>query len=164
MKSWRLSPDQKCDDFRALSELIARAIEPLLSPAIAPEKRGLYLATADAGIADTLQFWAAALAETPRFASPANFPFCLANAPAGQLARELCLRGPCYTLVGAAEAVDAAIDHALVDLDQGWVEEAVVVACNLGPAPRAAALVVGDVGELGQSDVRAWVGAWCLPP
>lgn len=115
---------------------------------MAPESRGLYLATGDAGIDVSVRFWAAALAETPRFASPADFPWTLANAPAGLLARELAVRGPSYTLVGDADAMLAALEHAREDLLRDRVVEALIVACDMTGRIQTVAMVTERVDAL----------------
>ncbi len=124
-----------------LAAAIAMVAAPLLSPEVAPPARGLYLATGDAGIDVAVTFWAEALASSPRFANPASFPWTLANAPAGLIARALDLRGPCHTLVGGAEAMVAALAHADADLARGRVREAVVVGCDLAAEIQAAVVV-----------------------
>ncbi len=127
-----------------LAAAIALAAGPLLSPDVPPRERGLYLATADAGIGNAVTFWAEALASSPRFANPADFPWTLANAPAGLISRTLGIRGPCHTLVGDAEAMAAALAHADQDLARGRVREAVVVGCDLGGEVQAAVLVLTE--------------------
>jgi 3-oxoacyl-(acyl-carrier-protein) synthase len=147
--SWWVQPPG--DDVATVQELaaaVARAAGPLLDRGLPPDERGLYLATGDAGVAVSGGFWAAALAESPRFASPADFPWTLANAPAGLLARELAIRGPNYTLVGGADAMLAALEHAREDLGRGRIGEALVVGCDLAARPQAAALVLRATGVL----------------
>ena len=82
------------------------------------------------------------------FASPADFPWTLANAPAGLLASELEIHGPSYTLVGGAEAMDAALEHARADLERGRIVEALVVGCDVGGRIQAVVLVVGRDDEV----------------
>lgn len=142
MRSWVQSPNAAVETVQDLAAAVVRAARPLLDGGVPPDARGLYLATGDAGIAVSVGFWAAALAESPRFASPADFPWTLANAPAGLLARELAIRGPSYTLVGDADAMLAALEHARDDLARGRIEEALVVACDLAARPQTAALVL----------------------
>jgi len=125
-----------------LAAAIAATTAPLLSPDIEPNARGLYLATGDAGIDVAVTFWAEALASSPRFANPADFPWTLANAPAGAIARALDIRGPCFTLVGGAEAMIAVLARADQDLARGRVREAVVVGCDLAEEVQAGMIVV----------------------
>jgi 3-oxoacyl-(acyl-carrier-protein) synthase len=143
MKHWVQPGGDTAASVQDLSAAIAGASAPLLDADTDPDERGIYLATGDAGVVASVGFWAAALAESPRFASPADFPWTLANAPAGLLARELAIRGPSYTLVGDADAMLAAFEHAIDDLERGVVAEAIVVACDLEvPAGQRQAAVV----------------------
>jgi hypothetical protein len=125
-----------------LAAAIATTAGPLLSTGLAPDERGLYLATYDAGIDVAVTFWADALESSPRFANPAEFPWTLANAPAGLISRTLDIRGPSYTLVGGAEAMSAALAHADHDLTRGRIREAVVVGCDLASEVQAAVLAL----------------------
>ena len=144
MNSWVQPDDARAETVQELATAIAAAAKPLLDLGVPPEARGLYLATGDAGIDVSVKFWAAALAETPRFASPADFPWALANAPAGHLSRALDLRGPSYTLVGDADAMLAALEHARDDLSRARVSAAVIVSCDLGASPQAAVLMLTE--------------------
>jgi len=148
MKRWIQAATEREETVQDLAATIARAAGSLLDNDVPPDARGLYLATADAGIDVSVRFWQDALAETPRFASPADFPWALANAPASLLARELEIRGPSYTLVGGADAMLAALEHARDDLARGRIAEALIVACDLGGRTQAAALVGTAIPEL----------------
>ncbi len=142
MKSWAQALTPPAGDIQQLSEAIATAIGPLLATAVRPPQRGIYLASRDAGIMASVDFWRAALADSPRFASPADFPWTLANAPAGLLARELGIQGPNHTLVGGADAMLAALEHAYADLADRSVDEAVIIACDLSAAPESQGVAV----------------------
>lgn len=93
---------------------------------------GLYVATADGGAREALAFWAAAAGTGLAFASPAAFPWTLANSPTGRISQQLGITGPCVTLVGGDEAVTEAFALAYDDLAAGRVSRAVVV--RLGSA------------------------------
>jgi 3-oxoacyl-(acyl-carrier-protein) synthase len=145
VRYWVQPTSERAASAQELSVAIATAIRPLLNTAIDGDARGIYLATGDAGVSVSVAFWAAALVETPRFASPAEFPWTLANAPASLLARELALRGPNYTLVGEADAMLAALEHAIDDLSRAIIDEAVLIGCNceVSPSkPQAVAIVL----------------------
>jgi hypothetical protein len=76
-------------------EALDEALEGLaLIPA---DDVALLVLTEDAGSATALRFYAEALAIGPALASPAAFPWCLANAPCGMLARRFGFRGPNVT-------------------------------------------------------------------
>jgi len=148
MKRWIQSLAEREETIQDLAAAIVRAAAPLLDDDVPPDARGLYLATADAGIDVSVRFWQDALAETPRFASPADFPWALANAPASLLARGLDIRGPSYTLVGSADAMVAALEHARNDLACGRIAEALIVACDLGGRTQSAVLVDTVIPDL----------------
>lgn len=62
-------------------------------------KSAVYLLTNTAGSNSSVQLWANALEHSPRFANPNMFPWTLANATAGYLARMFSIEGPNYTIV-----------------------------------------------------------------
>jgi hypothetical protein len=92
---------------------------------------GLYVATATAGRAESVEFWRAALETGLAFANPRLFPWTLANSPTGAIAKALDVRGPTYTLVGGANAAAGALEHAADDLDAGIVSAALVVVVDV---------------------------------
>lgn len=95
----------------------------------APRSRiGLIVASDNAGTATSVQFWSDAMRTGVAVASPALFPWCLANAPCGVLARRFNVTGPNSTLLGEGDALLAALDTASDQLAQGQVDCAVVVA------------------------------------
>ena len=146
MKAWQQAADRRQAGHEELAASVCEALKPLLDPAIDGRDRGLYLVTADAGIRRAVQFWADALAETPRFASPAGFPWTLANAPAGHIARELGILGPNHTLVGKEEALAAVVGHGISDLARATVREAVFVVLNLAAPIQAVVRIVDSSG------------------
>lgn len=119
--------------FDELAEWAATMLAPLLPDACVPEQCGLFVATSDAGAAAAISLWAEALDQGPSFASPRDFPWTLASSPAGHIAAHLGLRGPNFTLVGGGEAATAALLHALDDLEQGRISQAIVVALDMMP-------------------------------
>ncbi len=96
-----------------------------------PRKRiGLIVVSDNAGSATALRFWTEALRVGVDFASPELFPWCLANAPCGALARHFHITGPNATLLGAGDALSAALDSAADMLVQQRVDCAMVVALS----------------------------------
>ena len=93
------------------------------------DKTGLYLATTNAGVFESISFWKNALINSPGFANPANFNWTLSNGPASFLTRELKIKGPCYTLIGNVDAVEGCLYHAMEDLNSKIVTTAIV--CGL---------------------------------
>jgi len=89
-----------------------------------PSADALYVATSEAGAAESLAFWAAARATGFAFAAPGAFPYTLANAPAGRIGTALGIRGPSVTLLGT---FDDALAAASDDLADGLCTRALVV-------------------------------------
>ena len=77
----------------------------------------LCVATLDAGARESVHFWRESLATGLAFANPRPFAWTLSNSPTGRIAQRLGVRGPTFTLVGRAEALTAALQHALAELD-----------------------------------------------
>ena len=95
----------------------------------------LLVASTDAGSRTALRFWAEAQRTGVAFANPELFPWCLANAPGGALARRFDVRGPNATWLGGREGLDAAWAAAASHLENGTVSRAFVVAIDFGLAP-----------------------------
>jgi 3-oxoacyl-(acyl-carrier-protein) synthase len=90
----------------------------------------LLVATLDSGARESVRFWRESGETGLAFANPRAFPWTLANSPAGRIAQELGIRGPTFTLVGGAEALTAALDGALEELETGRAKRALVVALD----------------------------------
>jgi len=95
----------------------------------APKERiGLLVASDNAGTATSVKFWAEAVRTGVGLASPELFPWCLANAPCGSLARRFAITGPNSTLLGEADALRAAFDNSVDLLTQERINSAIIVA------------------------------------
>ena len=127
--AWINLPFQNTDQTRC--EEVIKSAQKRLNPDLLPAEKGLYLATSQGGVAMAVSFWKDALDQTPRFASPADFPRTLANAPASEIARELVLRGPNHSFVGEDEAIEAALEEGANDLEKGVIKEALIVAFDI---------------------------------
>ena len=105
---------------------------------------GLYLATSTAGRWESIDFWRAATETGLAFANPRLFPWTLANSPTGSIAKALEVRGPTYTLVGRADALVGAFEHASYDLGRQSVSCAAIVALDVADdrSPSLAAVLV----------------------
>jgi 3-oxoacyl-(acyl-carrier-protein) synthase len=130
---------------------MAADLAELFASASTPERRGLYVASANAGFASSLAFWSGATREGVAYASPALFPWTLSNAPCGWLAREFGLRGPNVTHTGRADALGAALHQCWHDLDQRQADVGWVVAVDFGsgtrqPTTYAAMRVSDEIG------------------
>jgi len=103
----------------------------------------LCVATLDSGARESVHFWRESRAELA-FANPRAFPWTLANSPTGRIAQELGVRGPTFTLVGRAEALHAALAHALDELESGRAGRVLVAALDgvTTETTRLAALVL----------------------
>lgn len=86
----------------------------------------LHVASADAGAREALAFWAAALDVGVARATPAAFPWTLANSPTGRISTALGITGPCATYVGEG-ALDEARLNAEADVAEGASTRALVV-------------------------------------
>ena len=113
-------------------ELCKAFAEHIGSGITEPANTGLYLASSNAGMMPSVQFWQLAQEQGPGFMSPQNFPWTLANAPASCLAIALDLQGPNYTFLGDASASQAALEQAHYDLEAGIIRHALIVAVDFG--------------------------------
>ena len=62
-------------------------------------KSAVYFMSSNAGTFSSIAFWKNALQHSPRFANPGVFPWTLANATSGYIARRFSITGPNYTIV-----------------------------------------------------------------
>lgn len=119
-------------------------------------RTGLYVASPDSGSREALSFWQAAHETGLALASPRDFPWTLSTSLAGRVAQALGVTGPCTTWVGGEEATAEAEETARLDLADGLVDVAVVIAVQgdeppvaLGPGPAAGgAHAAGGTGEV----------------
>ena len=111
-------------------DAIAAGLTPLFEPGddVPPDRVGLYVASADAGVATSRQFWSDARRTGLGLANPELFPWCLANAPATALARRFGITGPNHSLLGEGDALLAAFDAAIDSLVARRIDAAVVMA------------------------------------
>lgn len=108
---------------------------------------GLSVATADAGAAESINFWRSAIATDLAYANPRPFPWTLANSPTGRIAQSMEIRGPTYTLVGRGQALAAAAGHAIDDVAKG-IGRVLLVALD-GSGETSVALVAAEFGPSG---------------
>ena len=66
----------------------------------------VYFISPNAGAFSSIAFWKNALAHSPRFANPGIFPWTLANATSGYIARRFLITGPNYTLINTSLTED----------------------------------------------------------
>jgi len=91
------------------------------------ENTGLYLATSDAGIATSVNFWQDAITHGPGLVGPRLFPFTLANSPASCLTQILNIKGPCITLVGEKKLIPILEEMARDDYLNDRIKQALVI-------------------------------------
>jgi 3-oxoacyl-(acyl-carrier-protein) synthase len=109
----------------------------------APRARtGLFVVSDNAGTATSLAFWSEALRTGVDVASPALFPWCLANAPCGALARHFHVTGPNATWLGDGEALLAALEAAADALEDARLDAVIVVALEIAKAGGGNALAL----------------------
>jgi 3-oxoacyl-(acyl-carrier-protein) synthase len=90
-----------------------------------------------------VRFWADAVKSGVALASPELFPWCLANAPCGALARRFGITGPNATWLGGDAALPAAAAAAATSLAEGRVRRVFVVAVDFGVPPAQAGRLRG---------------------
>lgn len=115
---------------------VGNTLEALFATQVEPDARGLYLASKNAGELSALRFWSDAQVSGVALANPELFPWTLANAPCGWLARQFRVTGPNYTYTGSAKALREALEQASEDLHSGRVMTAWVIAIDFGKKPR----------------------------
>lgn len=85
---------------QAALDAVLDGLAPAFGEALPPggeRPHALLVLAEDAGSTTAVRFWADALATGLPLASPGAFPWCLANAPAGALARRFAITGPNFT-------------------------------------------------------------------
>lgn len=117
---------KRCLEREAMDH-IADNIAPLFDIAGPRARIGLLIASDNAGTATSVQFWADALRTGLGLASPERFPWCLANAPCGALARRFGVTGPNSTLLGQTEALLGALDTSADLFAQDQIDSAIIV-------------------------------------
>jgi hypothetical protein len=142
---------------------LSEALAALFPQGAAPERSGLYVATDNAGSSCALAFWAEAQRVGVGLASPELFPWCLANAPCGWLARQFQIRGPNATFVGRAGAWLSALQQASLHLQQERIDRAFVVGLHFSELGSglccASRLSRGPAGvslRIGSADHDVW--------
>ena len=107
----------------------------IFQPPVDPDRSGLYVVSANAGFQSSLLFWTEAQRSGIAFANPELFPWTLANAPGGWLARHFGITGPNATYTGHVEALLAAFEQAGEDLAEARIDTAWIVAVDFAQRP-----------------------------
>jgi len=107
----------------------------IFQPPVDPDRSGLYVVSANAGFQSSLLFWTEAQRSGIGFANPELFPWTLANAPGGWLARHFGITGPNATYTGHVEALFAALEQAGEDLTGARIDTAWIVAVDFAQTP-----------------------------
>lgn len=119
------------DAIEAVSEILA----PLFEDA-AGERSALLVTSSDAGSSTAIHFWSEARRVGVAVASPELFPWCLANAPCGALARRFGIRGASLTWLGGADALESAWEWASDRLAGAEFDRVFVVDVTFKPGAR----------------------------
>jgi len=128
---------------REAVEAAFAALAPLFEFEGSRERAALVVVSSNAGSATSMRFWADALRTGVALASPELFPWCLANAPCGAIARRFGITEPNFTCLGEAEALAGALQAAADELAAARVEVAVVVAFEFADTVHARADMLG---------------------
>ena len=116
--------------------LLGARVEAIFTPKPPdPDRSGLYVVSSNAGFQSSLLFWSEARQSGLGLANPELFPWTLANAPCGWLAREFHITGPNATYTGKDDALMWALDQADDDLASQQVETAWIVAVDFAQQP-----------------------------
>lgn len=138
---------------------IADGIAPMFDIDVPGERVALLVASDNAGTATSVRFWSDALRTGVAVASPELFPWCLANAPCGALARRFSVTGPNSTMLGEADALFTALDTGEELLMQDRVDTVFIVAVSFvssgyrGQAMTIRLLRGNDIGHV--ADIAA---------
>ena len=128
---------------REAVEAAFSALAPLFEFEGARDHTALFVVSSNAGSATSMRFWADAVRTGVALASPELFPWCLANAPCGAIARRFGITGPNFTCLGEADALTGALQASADELAAARVEVALVVAFEFADAVHARAEVLG---------------------
>lgn len=107
----------------------------IFKPSGDSDRSGLYVVSANAGFQSSLLFWTEAQRSGIGFANPELFPWTLANAPGGWLARHFGITGPNATYTGHVEALFAALEQAGEHLTEARIDTAWIVAVDFAQTP-----------------------------
>jgi hypothetical protein len=107
----------------------------IFQPPVDPDRSGLYVVSANAGFQSSLLFWTEAQRSGIAFANPELFPWTLANAPGGWLARHFGVTGPNATYTGQIEGLLAALEESGEHLTEGRIDTAWIVAVDFAQTP-----------------------------
>lgn len=128
---------------REAVEAAFAALTPLFEFDGARERTALFVVSSNAGSATSMRFWADAVRTGVALASPELFPWCLANAPCGAIARRFGITGPNFTCLGEADALTGALQAAADELAASRVEVVLIVAFEFADAVHARAELLG---------------------
>jgi hypothetical protein len=107
------------DEFAPIFEMV---------PIVDGERDGALLVVSDdAGSATAVKFWRDALSTGLAVASPAAFPWCLANAPCASIAQRFGVTGPNLTWLVSFDDPRAAFDA-----PAAWLADRMCLACDDG--------------------------------
>ena len=137
---------------REAVEAAFTALAPLFEFDGSGERTALFVVSSNAGSATSMRFWAEAVRTGVALASPELFPWCLANAPCGAIARRFGITGPNFSCLGEADALSGALQAAADELATARGDAAVIVAYEFAAAAHSHAEFLGlRLGGAGSS-------------
>jgi len=128
---------------REAVEAALATLAPLFEFDGARERSALFVVSSNAGSATAMRFWADAVRTGVALASPELFPWCLANAPCGAIARRFGITGPNFTCLGEANALTGALQAAADELAAARVDVALIVAFEFADTVHGRAELLG---------------------
>lgn len=96
------------------------------------DRTALFVVSPNAGASTAVQFWEDAKQKGVALANPELFPWCLANAPCGAIARRFGITGPNATWLGDEDALDAAWRAAESAIEAGRVSRVFLLQVRFG--------------------------------
>lgn len=114
---------------------LTEQLELLLEKPLSPDRTGLYVASPNAGFLSSLSFWTEVLEKSPAFANPELFPWTLANAPCGAIARKFQITGPNYTYCIKKADLPIVEDQIGYDFNAHLIDSAWLLYMDFSPRP-----------------------------
>lgn len=87
----------------------------------------VYFVSSNAGVYSSIAFWKNALEHSPRFANPGIFPWTLANATSGYIAKRFSITGPNYTIIEKEYSAEQFIYNYLIDKEKYMLKNAFII-------------------------------------
>lgn len=132
-----LSPDQL--EREAIDSVLDRLVP--LCEGKGGDRSALFVVSPNAGTPTAVRFWSDTQQKGVAVANPELFPWCLANAPCGAIARRFGITGPNATWLGDEEALEAAWQSAESTIEAGRVSRVFLLYMRFGTPPNSQGLL-----------------------